>query len=210
MLASTGNSAINTAIAGKEAGKDMSKTTITRAEYAELKRLAEEYAKALEHGFGMLRQYGMESPQFREADRASGETLPAYKRATGNGREAVERLLVVDDDNAVRDVVVGMLSANGFGVLTASDGSEALRILGQRSVDLLFTDIVMPGMDGVELARHARQVRPGLKVLFGTGYAQTGYAQKAIERDAIHQARVVYKPFRQAELVKEIEALLAA
>jgi two-component system, cell cycle response regulator CpdR len=113
-------------------------------------------------------------------------------------------------DNAVRDVVVRMLSANGFGVLTASDGSEALRILGQRSVDLLFTDIVMPGMDGVELARHARQVRPGLKVLFGTGYAQTGYAQKAIERDAIHQARVVYKPFRQAELVKEIEALLAA
>jgi CheY-like chemotaxis protein len=148
----------------------MSKTTITRAEYAELKRLAEEYAKALE-----------QAP-----------------------------ILIVDDDNAVRDVVVRMPSANGFGVLTASDGSEALRILGQRSVDLLFTDIVMPGMDGVELARHARQVRPGLKVLFGTGYAQTGYAQKAIERDAIHQARVVYKPFRQAELVKEIEALLAA
>jgi CheY-like chemotaxis protein len=114
-------------------------------------------------------------------------------------------ILVVDDDNAVRDVVARMLSANGFGVLTASDGSEALRILGQRSVDLLFTDIVMPGMDGVELARQARQVRPGLKVLFATGYAQ-----KAIERDAIHQARVVYKPLRQAELVKEIEALLAA
>jgi CheY-like chemotaxis protein len=205
MLASTGNSAINTAIAGKEAGKDMSKTTITPQEYAELKRLAEEYAKALEHGFEMLRHYGIESPQFREADRASGETLPAYKRATGNGREAVERLLVVDDDNAVRDVVVRMLSANGFGVLTASDGPEALRILGQGSVDLLFTDVVMPGMDGVELARQARQVRPGLKVLFGTGYAQ-----KAIERDAIHQARVVYKPFRQAELVKEIETLLAA
>jgi CheY-like chemotaxis protein len=205
MLASTGNSAINTAIPGKEAGKDMSKTTITPEQYAELKRLAEEYAKALEHGFEMLRQCGMESPQFREADTASGETLPAYKRATRNGREAVERLLVVDDDNAARDVVVRMLSANGFGVLTASDGSEALRILGQRSVDLLFTDIVMPGMDGVELARQARQVRPGLKVLFATGYAQ-----KAIERDAIHQAGVVYKPFRQAELVKEIEALLAA
>lgn len=165
MLASTGSSAINTAIAGKEAGKDMSKTTITPEEYAELKRLADEYAKALEQG----------------------------------------PILVVDDDNAVRDVVVRMLSANGFGVLTASDGSEALHILGRRSVDLLFTDIVLPGMDGVELARQARQARPGLKVLFGTGYAQ-----KAIERDAIHQARVVYKPFRQAELVKEIEALLAA
>jgi CheY-like chemotaxis protein len=165
MLASTGNSAINTAIARKEAGKDMSKTTITPHEYAELKRLADEYAKTLEQG----------------------------------------PILVVDDDNAVRDVVARMLSANGFGVLTASDGSEALRILGQRSVDLLFTDIVMPGMDGVELARQARQVRPGLKVLFATGYAQ-----KAIERDAIHQTRVVYKPLRQAELVKEIEALLAA
>jgi PleD family two-component response regulator len=108
-----GNSAVNTAIAGKEAGKDMNKTTITPQEYAELKRLAEEYAKALE-----------QAP-----------------------------ILIVDDDNAVRDIVVRMPSANGFGVLTASDGSEALRILGQRSVDLLFTDIVMPGMDGVELAR---------------------------------------------------------
>jgi CheY-like chemotaxis protein len=143
----------------------MSKTIITPQEYAELKRLAEEYAEALEHA----------------------------------------PILVVDDDIAVRDVIVRMLSANGFRVLTASDGSEALRILSQRSVDLLFTDIVMPGMDGVELARQARQVRPGLKVLFGTGDAQ-----KAIERDAGHQARVVYKPFRQAELMKEIEALLAA
>jgi CheY-like chemotaxis protein len=114
-------------------------------------------------------------------------------------------ILVVDDDNAVRDVVVQMLSTHGFGVLTAGGGHEALRILAQGTVDLLFTDIVMPGMDGVELAKEARRLRPGLKVLFGTGYAQ-----KAVERGAIQSARVLYKPFRQAELVKEIDSLLLA
>jgi CheY-like chemotaxis protein len=114
-------------------------------------------------------------------------------------------ILVVDDDDAVRDVVVQMLSAKCFGVLAARSGYEALRILAERPVDVLFTDIVMPGMDGVELAKEARQLRPGLKVLFGTGYAQ-----RAVERGAIQSARVLYKPFRQAELVKEIESLLSA
>jgi two-component system, cell cycle response regulator CpdR len=114
-------------------------------------------------------------------------------------------ILVVEDDTAVRDVVLRMLSEKGFGVLTATSGFEALRILAERAVDLMFTDIVMPGMDGVELAKEARRLRPGLKVLFGTGYAQ-----KALEPGAIQQGTVLYKPFRQADLVREIESLLSA
>jgi CheY-like chemotaxis protein len=94
-------------------------------------------------------------------------------------------ILVVDDDTVVRDVVIQMLSTHGFGVLTAGSGYEALRILTQRTVDLLLTDIVMPGMDGVELAKEARQLRPGLKVLFGTGYAQKAVERGAIQRDQL-------------------------
>src|ERR1700719_2475563 len=89
-------------------------------------------------------------------------------------------ILLVDDDAAVRDVVMQMLSEKGFGALTAGDAHEAIRILTERPVDLLFTDIIMPGMDGVQLAKQARLMRPGIKVLFATGYAQ-----KAVERDAI-------------------------
>ena len=114
-------------------------------------------------------------------------------------------ILVVDDDTAVRDVVVEILSVSGFGVLTAGSGQEALRILAERPVDLLFTDITMASMDGAELARQARQLRPGLKVLFSTGGAQ-----KTTEPNAIHEARFLFKPFRTAELLREVEALLGA
>jgi CheY-like chemotaxis protein len=114
-------------------------------------------------------------------------------------------VLVVDDESPVRDVVMRMLSEKGYGVLTASSGYEALRILRERPVDAMFTDVVMPGMDGVRLAKEAKALRPGLKVLFGTGYAQ-----RAAQRGAIRSGRVLYKPFRQAELTAAIESVLWA
>lgn len=89
-------------------------------------------------------------------------------------------ILVVEDESAVRDVVVQLLSAKGFRVLTATDAYDAVRLLAGHHVDLLFTDIVMPGMDGVQLARQAKLMQPSLRVLF-----TTGYAAKASERGAI-------------------------
>ncbi len=114
-------------------------------------------------------------------------------------------ILVVEDDTAVRDLLMRILSEKGLGVLTASDGYEALRILAERPVDVLFADIVMAGIDGVRLARQAKLMRPGIKVLFATGYPQ-----KATERNAMHVGRVLYKPLRAVEVVREVEALLAA
>jgi CheY-like chemotaxis protein len=114
------------------------------------------------------------------------------------------RILLVEDEPDVRDVVIRILSEKGFGVLSAPDGFEALRILAAGRVDLLFTDIVMPGMDGVELAKRAKALRSGLKVLFATGYPQ-----RAAERNAIHHGRILYKPLRQVELLREVEAALA-
>lgn len=114
-------------------------------------------------------------------------------------------ILIVEDDTAVRDLLVRILSEKGLGVLTARDGYEAVRILAERHVDVLFTDIILPGMDGVQLAKQAKLMRPGIKVLF-----ETGYAQVATTRDAIRHGRVLYKPLRQAEVIREVEALLAA
>ena len=89
-------------------------------------------------------------------------------------------ILFVEDDRAVRDVVMQMLYQRGFAVLTAADAYDAIRILRERHVDVLFTDIILPGgMDGVQLAKPARLIRPGIKVLFQTGYAHTTTAREA-------------------------------
>lgn len=113
-------------------------------------------------------------------------------------------ILLAEDDSAVRGVVIAALAARGFRVLAAADGHEALRLLGAYPVDLLLADIVMPGLDGVQLARKAKQMHPAIKVLF-----TTGYAQRAAERDAMRYGRLLFKPVRQRELTREVEALLA-
>ena len=114
-------------------------------------------------------------------------------------------ILFVEDDIAVRDLVTRILSEKGFGVLSAGDAYEAIRHLAEHQVDLIFTDIIMPSMDGVQLAKQARLMRPEIKVLFATGYAQ-----KAMERGAARHGKVLFKPLREAEVIREVEAVLAA
>ncbi|HKW54374.1 MAG TPA: response regulator [Stellaceae bacterium] len=113
-------------------------------------------------------------------------------------------IVLAEDDSAVRGIVVEVLVARGFRVMAAADGHEALRLLAAHHVDLLIADIIMPGLDGVQLARKAKQMRPGIKVLF-----TTGYAQRAAERDAMRYGRLLFKPVRHPELTREVEMLLA-
>jgi CheY-like chemotaxis protein len=85
-----------------------------------------------------------------------------------------ETILVVEDSATVRQVTVGILRGLGYRVQEAEDGHAALAILRQQvTIDLLFTDLIMPnGIDGQELLRRAREVRPGLKALFASGYSE--------------------------------------
>ena len=112
-------------------------------------------------------------------------------------------ILFVEDDPDLRALVADMLSAKGFRVFAAADGYDAVRMLAEHHVDLLFTDIVMPGMDGVQLASQAKLMRPALKVLFATGYAQ-----QATERGALRLGSLLYKPLRQPEIIRGVEAVL--
>jgi CheY-like chemotaxis protein len=112
-------------------------------------------------------------------------------------------ILFVEDETAVREVVIRMLVEKGFQVFACADGAAALRILRERRVDLLFTDIVLPTINGVELARQARRLRPGIKVLF-----TTGYAQKAAEAEALRLGKILLKPWRQTDLIAELKSLL--
>ncbi len=115
-------------------------------------------------------------------------------------------ILVVDDDDDVREMTVAMLSELGYRILAARTGPEALALLQcDRSIDLLFSDVVMPaGMSGVELARAARRHRPDLRVLISSGHVRDTQAQP------IHpEFPFIAKPYRRSTLGPRIAALLA-
>lgn len=117
-----------------------------------------------------------------------------------------ETILVVDDNPEMRQVAARHLRSLGYVVLTAANGPAALaQLQGGAPVDLLFTDITMPeGMSGFQLAAEARQMRPGLRVLFTTGYAGIGQPS-ATPR---WQERLIRKPYRRQELADKIRAAL--
>jgi CheY-like chemotaxis protein len=112
---------------------------------------------------------------------------------------ARKTILIVDDDPGVLDYASNVLKECGYTVLTAADGATALVLLRNHpQVDLLFTDVVMPGLDGIEVARRACQESPGLKVLFTSGYAA----------GAIPAGRLLKKPYRPQQLAGEIAAIV--
>jgi CheY-like chemotaxis protein len=121
-----------------------------------------------------------------------------------------ETVLVVEDDPFVRTYAVRCLQGLGYAVIAAVDGNDALQKLGTNvHIDLLFTDIVMPGgINGWELADRAQRARPGLPVLLSSGYAlETLIKHGRASGDSV----VLTKPYRKADLARRLrEALNAA
>ena len=116
------------------------------------------------------------------------------------------RILLAEDDDSLRNFLSRALERAGYDVRACADGEEAAGCLDE-DWDLLLTDIVMPGMDGIEVARHAAARHPGLRIMFITGFAAV--ALKA-EETAPPGARVLAKPVHLRELVVEVERMLAA
>jgi CheY-like chemotaxis protein len=110
-------------------------------------------------------------------------------------------VLIVDDDPLVRRSVVGIIEAKGFRVLAAESAIEAARILAQKHVDVLFTDIVMPGPDGIELAKRAKRLQPGIQIMFSTGY----FSRAA---DALRVGKLLTKPMRAAQIETALQEVL--
>jgi PAS domain S-box-containing protein len=120
---------------------------------------------------------------------------------------ARETVLVVEDDKRVRQLTIKRLKLIGYQVLEAGDGPTALAILGSSApVDLVFTDLVMPGgLSGRDVARRARELRPGVKVLLTSGYAEELVHADALQRE---QLKVLRKPYAQADLAAALREVL--
>jgi YesN/AraC family two-component response regulator len=110
-------------------------------------------------------------------------------------------ILFVDDDELVRAPLARLLSTHGVRVLTASSAIEAMRVLAQERVDVLFTDIVMPDKDGIELARQAQQLQPGIRLIFATGY----FSRAAT---AAQLGKLLFKPLRASEIETALKDVL--
>jgi len=144
-------------------------------------------------------------PLLQDIDRREEETQPA-EAVEGPGHETI---LVVEDDRDVRAYLVELLRDLNYRVLSAHDAVSALGLIenGEMRIDLLLTDVVLPGMNGRQLAEKARNRRPDLAVLFTTGYSRNAI---------VHQGRLdpgvamIQKPITQDALAARIRDLLDA
>jgi PAS domain S-box-containing protein len=141
--------------------------------------------------------------------RHHGDVTASHGSAVRAAEHAVtgETVLVVEDEPVVRGVILEMLGEQGYRTLEAVDGPSGLRILrtGER-IDLLVTDVGLPGMNGRQLADQARETRPGLKILFITGYAESvaiseGFLQPGME--------MITKPFDLDHLSQRVRAMIS-
>lgn len=117
------------------------------------------------------------------------------------------RILLAEDDPSMRQFLTGALAKAGYDVDAVGDGLEALEAAQAIAYDLLVADIVMPGLDGIELARRAGQDCPEMRVMFITGFAAMVMERKG---GMPRHAGFLSKPFHLRELVDEVDRVLAA
>ncbi len=177
-------------------------------------------------GLGLSTVYGIvrQSGGWIRADSqpGCGSTFQVYLPETDMARPVVEgalpiatmlrgteTILVAEDHGGVRSLIVGILKDRGYKVLEATTGDDAVQLAERQagSIDLLVSDIQMPGINGRELARRLRQLLPGMRVLFVSGYQESTSAEPIL---AAPDVSLMSKPFAPLELAAKVRELLDA
>jgi PAS domain S-box-containing protein len=137
-----------------------------------------------------------------------GESANAVSTTSRSKREAGETILVVEDEAEVRGLVRETLRQAGYTVLEASDGYEAMRLVDEHKAEihLLLTDVIMPLMNGHELAMRLQEIRPGIKVVYMSGYTDDVLAFHGIAPEI----DFIQKPFSSADLAEKLDRVLSA
>ena len=145
-------------------------------------------------------------PRLRiDAVAAPAEAAPAAARdVTGQ-----DTILLVEDEEAVRSFAARALRMRGYNVLEAGGGEEALEIVrsDQQTIHLVITDVVMPSMDGPTMVRHVKQLKPDLRVIFMSGYAEEAFRRNDQSSEDIH---FLPKPFGLKQLAAKVKEVLSA
>jgi two-component system, cell cycle sensor histidine kinase and response regulator CckA len=131
-------------------------------------------------------------------EEAKTEEIEEARVAYGSGR-----VLLVEDEEMVREIAKEILEEIGYTVLVAGTPHAALSLCENQGtrIDLLLTDVVMPGMSGVELKKRIEVIRPGIKVLFMSGYTSNVIAQRGVLEKGVH---FIQKPFRMKDLARKV------
>ena len=119
----------------------------------------------------------------------------------------MEKVLIVDDQPDVLDMASHLFSSLGYQVLAANNGQEALDTLRRHpDVSILFSDVVMPGMSGIELAKSAVSYLPALKVILASGYVTSALQQDHPDLD---QFQLIGKPYRLSDVIRKLKLVSA-
>jgi CheY-like chemotaxis protein len=169
--------------------------------------------------FGFVKQSGGHVKIYSELGRGTSvklylprasQSLEGAEQASESERPLVSRgetIMVVEDDAAVRDLVVALLIELGYGVLEAEDGVAALDRIKEGAVfDLLLTDVVLPrGISGPACAEAAQRALPEIAVLYMSGYTQNAMHHNRLLEDGVH---LIMKPFRKNDLALKLRDIL--
>lgn len=135
--------------------------------------------------------------------------MMVHKQAVRDKMQAdtMAKIILAEDDDDMRRFLVKALEKAGHHVTAFGEGASAFEEIKQTTFDLLLTDIVMPEMDGIELARRAADLDPHLKIMFITGFAAVALHP---DSKAPKDAKVLSKPFHLRDLVAEVDRMMAA
>ncbi len=191
-----------------DTGSGMTKETMARAiePFFTTKPVGQGTGLGLSQAYGLAQQSG--GDLLIESVSGAGTTvsllfpaLASESGATGKSKDVPDVALVVDDQEDVLNMAVELFRSLGYEVLAANNGLDALDILKRTpDIDVLFSDVVMPGMSGIELVRQARLLAPAMKVILASGYAEPAMAGDV----AMEKISFITKPYTMSQILRQL------